>query len=125
RRRQPADHQILGRLVEHAAPAGQHHADRIDDRPLDAVAAFGHGDGVHAAVCRALDGADALDALRAAGAGAEAAGLMAGYLAMGVYAAFVWPAYAIALVVLGGITIQSWLRYRASRRALDQLQRRR
>jgi heme exporter protein D len=50
---------------------------------------------------------------------------MAAYLAMGGYAAFVWPAYAIALAVLGGITVQSWCRYRASRRALDELQRRR
>jgi heme exporter protein D len=45
------------------------------------------------------------------------------YLAMGGYAAFVWPAYAIAFVVLGGVTVQSWRRYRASRRALDRLQR--
>ncbi|HEY1795007.1 MAG TPA: heme exporter protein CcmD [Stellaceae bacterium] len=48
---------------------------------------------------------------------------MSRYLAMGGYAAFVWPAYAVALVVLGGIAIQSWRRYRASRRALDRLQR--
>jgi heme exporter protein D len=48
---------------------------------------------------------------------------MRSYLAMGGYAAFVWPAYAIALAVLGGITVQSWRRYRASRRALDLLQR--
>jgi heme exporter protein D len=48
---------------------------------------------------------------------------MSRYLAMGGYAAFVWPAYAVALAVLGGITIQSWRRYRASRRALDQVQR--
>jgi heme exporter protein D len=48
---------------------------------------------------------------------------MSRYLAMGGYAAFVWPAYAIALVVLGGVTIQSWRRYQASRRALDLLQR--
>jgi heme exporter protein D len=48
---------------------------------------------------------------------------MSRYLAMGGYAAVVWPAYAIALVVLGGITVQSWRRYRASRRALDALQR--
>jgi heme exporter protein D len=50
---------------------------------------------------------------------------MSGYLAMGGYADFVWPAYAIALVVLGGVTVQSWRRYRASRRALDDLQRER
>jgi heme exporter protein CcmD len=42
---------------------------------------------------------------------------------MGGYAAFVWPAYAVALVVLGGIAVQSWLRYRASNRELDMLQR--
>ena len=33
------------------------------------------------------------------------------------YAAFVWPAYAIAVAVLGGIAVQSWRRYRASVRA--------
>ena len=42
---------------------------------------------------------------------------------MGGYAAFVWPAYAFALAVLGGITGRSWLRYRASIVALDRLQR--
>jgi heme exporter protein D len=42
---------------------------------------------------------------------------------MGGYAAFVWPAYAVALVVLGGIAAQSWRRYRASIRDLDRLQR--
>jgi heme exporter protein D len=42
---------------------------------------------------------------------------------MGGYAAFVWPAYAVALVVLGGIAAQSWRRYRASLRELDRLQR--
>jgi heme exporter protein D len=42
---------------------------------------------------------------------------------MGSYAAFVWPAYGVALVVLGGIAAQSWRRYRASLRELDRLQR--
>jgi heme exporter protein D len=46
---------------------------------------------------------------------------LATYMAMGGYAAFVWPAYAIAAAVLGGITIQSWRRYRASRDALARL----
>jgi heme exporter protein D len=44
------------------------------------------------------------------------------YLAMGGYAAFVWPAYGAALAVLGGLAWQSWRRYRASS-ALDRLQR--
>ena len=42
---------------------------------------------------------------------------------MGGYAAFVWPAYAVAVGVLGGIAIQSWWRCRASSRELDRLQR--
>ena len=48
---------------------------------------------------------------------------LADYLMMGGYAAFVWPAYAIALAVLGGLAIHSWQRYRASCDALDRLQR--
>jgi heme exporter protein D len=43
---------------------------------------------------------------------------------MGGYAAFVWPAYAVALIVLGGIAAHSWRRYRASIRELERLQRR-
>jgi heme exporter protein D len=45
------------------------------------------------------------------------------YLAMGGYAAFVWPAYGVALTVLGGLAWQSWRRYRASSNTLEQLQR--
>jgi heme exporter protein D len=45
------------------------------------------------------------------------------YLAMGGYAAFVWPAYGVALAVLGGLTWQSWRRYRASSNMLERLQR--
>jgi heme exporter protein D len=44
------------------------------------------------------------------------------YFAMGGYAAFVWPAYAIAAAVLGGLVIHSWRRYRASVDALAGLQ---
>jgi heme exporter protein CcmD len=43
---------------------------------------------------------------------------------MGGYAAFVWPAYAVAFVVLGGMALQSWRRYRASIQELNRLQRR-
>jgi len=45
------------------------------------------------------------------------------YLAMGGYAAFVWPAYGVTLAVLGGLAWHSWLRYRASAGALERLQR--
>jgi heme exporter protein D len=46
----------------------------------------------------------------------------ANWAAMGGYAAFVWPAYGFAVLVLGGIAAQSWWRCRASSRALDRLQ---
>jgi len=49
---------------------------------------------------------------------------VAHWAAMGGYAAFVWPAYAVALAVLGGIALQTWRRYRASVRDLERLQRR-
>ena len=42
------------------------------------------------------------------------------WAAMGGYAAFVWPAYAIATLVLGGLAIYAWRRYR---RSLDRLAR--
>jgi len=50
-------------------------------------------------------------------------GDLARYLAMGGYAAFVWPAYGVALAVLGGLAWHSWRRYRASAEALEKLQR--
>jgi heme exporter protein D len=45
------------------------------------------------------------------------------YLAMGGYAAFVWPAYGTALAVLGGCAWHRWRRYRVSAQALAELQR--
>jgi heme exporter protein D len=47
------------------------------------------------------------------------------YLAMGGYAAFVWPAYAVALVVLGGLAVQSLRAYRRNLRQLETLQQER
>jgi len=45
------------------------------------------------------------------------------FLAMGGYAVFVWPAYAVALIVLGGLTAWSLGGYRRARRRLERLQR--
>jgi heme exporter protein D len=47
---------------------------------------------------------------------------VATYFAMGGYAIYVWPAYALAALVLGGLALFSWRRYRASVRNLDRLQ---
>jgi heme exporter protein D len=48
---------------------------------------------------------------------------LSAWLAMGGYAGFVWPAYGIAVVVLGGLTLHSWRRYRAGAESLARLQR--
>jgi cytochrome c assembly protein len=60
RRNQPADHQILGRLVEHAASAGIRDADgRADARPRVPDSASGDGDWIFATVHHAASGGNA------------------------------------------------------------------
>ena len=49
--------------------------------------------------------------------------ILSNYLAMGGYAGFVWPAYGIATIAIGGISLLSWRRYRASAALLDRVQR--
>ena len=49
-------------------------------------------------------------------------GALTAYFAMGGYAGFVWPAYAITAAVLGGLSLHSWRRYRASCDTLARLQ---
>jgi heme exporter protein D len=47
---------------------------------------------------------------------------LADWLAMGGYAAFVWPAYGVAAAVLGGLSLYCWRRHRRSAADLDRLQ---
>ena len=47
----------------------------------------------------------------------------ADWLAMGGYAAFVWPAYGLATAVLAGLSLYYWRRHRRSTADLDRLQR--
>jgi heme exporter protein D len=49
-------------------------------------------------------------------------GDISAFLAMGGYAAFVWPAYGVAVAVLGGLALFSWRRYRESIVTLERLQ---
>ncbi|HUC69806.1 MAG TPA: heme exporter protein CcmD [Stellaceae bacterium] len=49
--------------------------------------------------------------------------VLGAYFAMGGYAVYVWPAYALAAAVLGGLALFSWRRYRDSVRGLERLQR--
>jgi heme exporter protein D len=48
---------------------------------------------------------------------------IASWAAMGGYAGFVWPAYGLAAIVLGGLALVSWRRHRRSFAMLDRLQR--
>ncbi len=43
------------------------------------------------------------------------------FLAMGGYGQFVWPAYAVAAVVLVGLLVSSLVRLQREERALDRL----
>ncbi len=43
------------------------------------------------------------------------------FLAMGGYAIFVWPAFAIAALVMAGLAVQSVAGYRRRRRELARL----
>ena len=45
------------------------------------------------------------------------------YFAMGGYAVFVWPAYALAIAVMLGLFLQGLRRYRRSQRLLEEIQR--
>jgi heme exporter protein D len=44
------------------------------------------------------------------------------WFAMGGYGAFVWPAYGLAAIVLGGLAVFSWRRHRRSLAMLTRLQ---
>lgn len=46
---------------------------------------------------------------------------LSGFLEMGGYAAFVWPAYALTAIVLVALAVSSLLNLRARRSALDAL----
>ncbi len=44
------------------------------------------------------------------------------FLSMGGYAGYVWPAYGLALLIIGGLIIQSTLDYRRQKRLAAQLE---
>jgi heme exporter protein D len=45
------------------------------------------------------------------------------FLAMGGYARFVWPAYGVALIVLGGLLAESLVTYNKRKRELAAAER--
>ena len=49
---------------------------------------------------------------------------IAQFFDMGGYARFVWPAWGLAVIVLGGLLIDSVVTYRRRRRELDQAEER-
>ena len=48
---------------------------------------------------------------------------IAHYLAMGGFAVYVWPAFAVATVIMAALAVQSVAVYRRRRRELDRLER--
>ncbi len=48
---------------------------------------------------------------------------MSEWLAMGGYAAFVWPSYLLTLVCVGGLVVHTVSRRRAAARRLAELER--
>ncbi|HLY56286.1 MAG TPA: heme exporter protein CcmD [Stellaceae bacterium] len=48
---------------------------------------------------------------------------MSEYLAMGGYAGFIWPAYAAAVAILGGMTFLSVRRHRAAAETLAEIEK--
>jgi heme exporter protein D len=48
---------------------------------------------------------------------------MSDVLAMGGYAAFVWPAYAVSVLLLGGAIVLTVVRYRRARARLTLLEK--
>jgi len=44
------------------------------------------------------------------------------YLAMGGYAAYVWPAYGLTVLVMGGLAVHAVRRLRAQQRAVAALE---
>ena len=47
------------------------------------------------------------------------------FFAMGGYARFVWPAYALALIVLGGLLAESLMTYNKRKRELAAAEKKR
>jgi heme exporter protein D len=48
---------------------------------------------------------------------------MSAFLAMGGYAAFIWPAYGISVLLLGGAAVLTVRAYRRARAQLDALEK--
>ena len=46
---------------------------------------------------------------------------MQDFFAMGGYGGYVWPAFAIAAAVLGGVAVNAWISRRRLRRTLDEM----
>ena len=135
-RGQPADHQILGRLVEHAPPAGLGvPARRPDHRRLDAVAAADHGRRLHAAVHDAAPDVDAQrdpapapaspchpGGKRWRGGPARPSPDRAGGRALINHLGFIATSYALAFAVIAGMIGAIVLEYRRLRRELSRFE---
>src|ERR1700745_2273792 len=129
RRDRSTDHQVLGRLVEHAAPRRLGVPSwRLDDSCIHSHAAVGHGDGVHAVIRHAFARGHAQRNFAAASADAALVasrrGGLSGELKMAAAAhiEFVVASYIAALVVIAALIVWVSIDYRAQRRTLADLE---
>src|SRR5262249_36583697 len=126
-RNQRSHYQILGRLVEHAAPAGLRAAPRrIDDPSCDSRAAHRHGDRIHALVPDPAPGRHAQRNHAAARTQHDdAAGGRPGRIVMmqlGPHAAFIVTAYAAAIAIVAALVAWIVLDQRHLARLLEELE---
>src|SRR5262249_18804253 len=125
-RHQSADHQILGRLVEHVAPAGlrvPHGRADARSRLPDPVA--GDGDRIYAAVPHTASGGDAQrDPAAPRAQPADDAGKPEGRviaMALGPYASFIVSAYSLVALILALLIGWIMVDYRNQTRRLREL----
>src|SRR5215218_2877867 len=125
--REPADHQVLGRLVEHAAPAGLRAPPRRPgDPPVDALPAPRHGGRLHPHRGHAPPRRHAHRNPAPAGAHPVAArsraARPAGGLTMdlGPHAFFILAAYAATAAILAALILRAALDHRARVPALGR-----
>ena len=130
RRDQPADHQILGRLVEHPAPARLgDEARRLGDPSHHPLSAARDGAGVRSPFHHAAHRGDAQRnpaPPRPHADDDEGAGrvMMDLFGNLGPHAQFIVIAYAIAAATMAALIGWVWLDYRAQKAALDDLESR-
>src|SRR3954471_4985462 len=106
-------------MVEYA-PSGRKHRLRQAGAGVPGAAAADDGR-LYAAVRHPLDGPHPHSDPGTARNGSDAEGNRMNF-DMSPYGAYIWPAYGVTVLALGGITVWSWLRWRRAKAKLAALE---